>query len=77
MTTPFPKHGLEVSRTGTATAGEGWSIICGGQARERWLGHMLAAIDVVGIAEPARAVMREYFERASLAMINVYSHGKE
>ncbi len=48
-----------------------------GEARERWLGHMLAAIDAVGIAEPARAVMRDYFERASIAMINVYSHGKE
>ena len=40
-------------------------------ARDRWLGHMLAAIDEVGIDEPARTVMRDYFERASLQMINV------
>jgi hemoglobin len=40
------------------------------KARERWLGHMLAAIDEVGIAEPARSLMREYFERASAHMIN-------
>jgi len=43
-----------------------------GQAREAWLGHMLTAIDAVGIEEPARAAMREYFERASEAMINTY-----
>ena len=48
-----------------------------GDARERWLGHMLAAIDVVGMPEPAREVMRDYFERASTAMINVYAPGKE
>jgi hemoglobin len=28
---------------------------------EAWLGHMLAAIDEVGIAEPARTRMRGYF----------------
>ncbi len=39
-------------------------------AREAWLGHMLAAIDEVGISEPARSIMREYFERASAFMIN-------
>lgn len=42
-------------------------------ARNRWLGHMLAAIDAVGIEDPARAIMREYFERASTHMINVYA----
>lgn len=41
-------------------------------ARDLWLGHMLAAIDEVGIVEPAREVMREYFERASSVMINRY-----
>jgi hemoglobin len=40
-------------------------------ARDRWLGHMLAAIDEVGIAEPSRSVMREYFERGSTFMINL------
>ncbi len=40
------------------------------QARDHWLQHMLAAIDDAGIAEPARSVMREYFERASAFLIN-------
>ena len=39
-------------------------------ARDRWLGHMLAAIDAVGIEEPARSNMRDYFERGSTFMIN-------
>lgn len=38
--------------------------------RDAWLGHMLAAIDEVGIVEPARSIMREYFERSSAFMIN-------
>ena len=42
-------------------------------ARDRWLGHMLASIDEVGIEEPARILMRDYFERASEHMINVRS----
>jgi hemoglobin len=42
-----------------------------GQAeRDAWLGHMLAAIDAVGIADPARSTMRSYFESAATAMIN-------
>ena len=40
-------------------------------ARDRWLGHMQAAIDAVGISEPARSTMRTYFERSSAFMINV------
>jgi len=40
-------------------------------ARDRWLAHMLAAIDAVGISEPARGIMREYFERASAHMMNI------
>ncbi len=39
-------------------------------ARNRWLGHMLDAIDAVGIEEPARSQMREYFERGSAFMTN-------
>ncbi len=39
-------------------------------ARDAWLGHMLAAIDEIGIAEPARTIMREYFERTATHMIN-------
>lgn len=39
-------------------------------ARDHWLEHMLAAIDEVGIIDPARAEMRSYFERGSTFMIN-------
>ncbi len=38
--------------------------------RDAWLGHMLAAIDSVDIAEPARAHMRRYFDNAATFMIN-------
>ena len=42
-----------------------------GQAeRDAWLGHMLAALDEIGIAEPARTAMREYFEYGATFMIN-------
>jgi len=40
-------------------------------AREAWFGHMLAAIDEVGITEPARSIMRDYFDKASEHMINL------
>ncbi|MDZ4764893.1 MAG: globin [Chloroflexota bacterium] len=40
-------------------------------ARDHWLGHMLIAIDEVGIPEPARTEMRAYFERGSAFMMNV------
>ncbi|MBL8161961.1 MAG: globin [Anaerolineae bacterium] len=42
-------------------------------ARDHWLAHMLAAIDAVGITDPARGAMVEYFERASTFMINAES----
>lgn len=42
------------------------------EARDHWLGHMVAAIDEVGIEEPARTIMRDYFERAATHMINVF-----
>lgn len=38
--------------------------------RDAWLGHMLAAIDAAGIAEPARTAMRDYFDGAATFMIN-------
>lgn len=41
-------------------------------ASRSWLGHMLAAVDEVGIPEPARSAMRQYFERAAPHMINTY-----
>ncbi|GAB4310652.1 MAG: globin [Phototrophicales bacterium] len=43
------------------------------KARDAWLGHMLAAIDEVGIIEPARSIMRDYFTRAADFMINRYT----
>jgi hemoglobin len=41
-------------------------------ARNRWLQYMLEAIDEVGIVEPARSMMRDYFERGSEMMVNVF-----
>jgi hemoglobin len=41
------------------------------RARNQWLQYMLEAIDEVGIEEPARSVMRDYFERGSAMMVNV------
>lgn len=42
-----------------------------GQAeRDAWLDHMLAAIDEIGIAEPARTAMRDYFDYGATFMIN-------
>jgi hemoglobin len=38
--------------------------------RDAWLAHMLAAIDLVGIEEPARSAMRAYFANAATAMMN-------
>ncbi|MDW8172599.1 MAG: globin [Anaerolineae bacterium] len=38
--------------------------------RDLWVKHMLAAIDAVGIGEPSRSIMREYFERGATFMIN-------
>ncbi len=43
-----------------------------GQAeRDAWLKHMCAAIEEVGIEEPAASVMRQYFDKASTFLINV------
>lgn len=38
--------------------------------RDAWLTHMYAAMDTVGIQEPARTPMLEYFERAADFMRN-------
>jgi hemoglobin len=42
----------------------------GQEERDAWLGHMLAAMDEVGIAEPARGAMRDYFDYAATFMMN-------
>ncbi len=43
------------------------------ELRDRWVTHMLAAIDEVGIAEPERGLMRDYFVNAATFMVNRYS----
>jgi hemoglobin len=43
------------------------------QGRDHWFAHMCAAIDEVGIQEPARSIMRDYFERGATFMINAES----
>jgi hemoglobin len=40
--------------------------------RNRWVQYMLEAIDEVGIQEPFRSQMREYFEQGATFMINRY-----
>ena len=38
--------------------------------RDVWVQHMVAALDEVGIPDPARGLMLEYFERTATHMIN-------
>lgn len=38
--------------------------------RDAWLGHMLAAMQEVGITEPAYSIMRRYFEDSATFLIN-------
>lgn len=42
----------------------------GRRERDVWIGHMLAAIDEVGVPEPYAAYLGKCFEQLSLAMIN-------
>ncbi len=42
----------------------------GSREAEAWLGHMLAAIDAVGIPEPARTRMRGYFSYTAMFLRN-------
>lgn len=42
----------------------------GQEARDAWMRHMLAAVEEVGIPEPARRMMLEYFESVSTFLIN-------
>lgn len=39
-------------------------------ARDAWVGHMHAAMDEIGISEPARSTMHTYFEDAATFLIN-------
>lgn len=38
--------------------------------RDRWMRHMLAAVDVAGIPEPQAEQMRDYFLRAAHMLVN-------
>ncbi|HVH64116.1 MAG TPA: globin [Candidatus Dormibacteraeota bacterium] len=42
----------------------------GGTERDRWLGHMTAAVESLDLAPPVRKALLDYFESASKAMIN-------
>jgi hemoglobin len=46
-------------------------------ARDAWLTHMLASIDEIGIIDPARSIMRDYFIRAADFMVNRYAPDDE
>jgi hemoglobin len=45
-------------------------FVIGMAERDAWLGHMLAAVDAVVAPAAAKDLFRQYFERASVAMIN-------
>lgn len=47
------------------------------RAQKAWLQYMLEAVDEVGIQEPARGIMRDYFIRGSEFMINRYKLNDE
>lgn len=40
------------------------------EARDRWVGHMTAALEDVGIPDEERRAMLDYFERAATFMVN-------
>ena len=45
------------------------------RARDRWLLHMRAAVDSLGLAPLARAALWDYLERAAHSMINAVEDG--
>jgi hemoglobin len=45
--------------------------------RDAWVGHMLAAVDEAGFAEPARVALHDYFERAATFLINYQADPNE
>jgi len=47
------------------------------EAGRLWLQYMLESLDEVGIEEPARTTMRQYFQRAAPHMINIHSPGDD
>ncbi len=45
-------------------------FVVGMAERNAWLGHMRAAVEASGAPDEARSLFEQYFEQASLAMIN-------
>ena len=41
-------------------------------ARDRWLSHMSAAVDSLGLCELDRAMLWDYLERAAHSMVNTF-----
>lgn len=41
-------------------------------ARDRWLGHMRAAVDEIALPPALEAPLRDYLERAAHAMVNTF-----
>jgi hemoglobin len=41
-------------------------------ARDRWLSHMSAAVDTLGLSELDRAMLWDYLERAAHSMVNTF-----
>lgn len=42
------------------------------QARDRWLSHMRAAVDSIGLSPLHEATLWDYLERAAFAMVNTF-----
>ena len=41
-------------------------------ARDRWLAHMRAAVDTLGLPPVAEATLWDYLQRAAFAMVNTF-----
>jgi hemoglobin len=42
------------------------------EARDRWLLHMTAAVDTLGLSPLHRETMMDYLDRAAHAMVNTF-----
>ena len=45
-------------------------------ARDRWLVHMRAAVDSLGLAPIHQATLWDYLERAAHSMVNTFEEGR-
>ena len=46
-------------------------------ARDRWLAHMRAAVDAIGLSPLHEATLWDYLQRAASAMVNTFEPTKE